>query len=238
MSADAPIKLKNSAEYKGKDRWEWSVWVDGPAERLDEIASVEYILHPTFVQPVRIVTDRTSNFKLSSRGWGEFMIHANVKNHGGGIQRLEHWLKLTDGTESAGRSVAAVEKPTIFMSYSRVDSRIAEQVRRFLEKEKGFEVLTDDHLNADEPATHAIKSLISRADAVLALIPDETSSRWVLQELEVARQQQIPVVPMLLGEEAVLPPKFADKQALRLMDTGSSEEALGLVKNALAKLNL
>src|SRR5206468_4896437 len=83
MSEDVQIKMNNSAKYKGKDRWEWSVWIDGPAERLDEIAYVEYILHPTFTEPIRRVEDRGSQFRLNSRGWGEFMVHANVATHTG-----------------------------------------------------------------------------------------------------------------------------------------------------------
>jgi transcription initiation factor IIF auxiliary subunit len=238
MSEDVQIKMNNSAKYKGKDRWEWSVWIDGPAERLDEIAYVEYILHPTFTQPIRRVEDRGSQFRLNGRGWGEFMIHANVATHTGEIQRLDHWLKLTDENRSAGMRVADVEKPTVFLSYSRVDSRIAEELRRFLEEQKGYEVLTDNQLNPDEPVARAVKSLISRTDALVALIPDEISSQWVLEEIVEALHQQIPVVPILLGREAVLPPPLADRQPLRLIDPRRSQEALDLVGKALDQLNL
>lgn len=238
MSDDAPIKIKNSSEYKGKDRWEWSVWIDGPSERLDEIAYVEYILHPTFTQPVRLSKDRGSQFRLNSRGWGEFMIHANVASHTGKIQRLDHWLKLTDQDRSAGFRVADVEMPTIFVSYSRADSRIAEALCRFLEENRKCEVFTDNQLNADEPIQRAVKSLISRTDALVALIPDELSSRWVLDEIAEALLQQIPVVPVLLGEEAVLPPSLADRKALRLADPRNPEEALAFVGEALDRLNL
>ncbi len=29
--------------YMGKDRWEWSVWVDGPPEELDALDRVIYV---------------------------------------------------------------------------------------------------------------------------------------------------------------------------------------------------
>jgi hypothetical protein len=195
-------------------------------------------LHPTFDQPLRRVEDRGSKFRLSSRGWGEFMVHANIATNAGEIQRLDHWLKLTDEGRSAGMHVVDVEKPTIFLSYSRVDSRIAEALRRFLEEEKGYEVLTDNQLSSDEPTARAIKSLISRTDALVALIPDEISSLWVLDEIVEALQQQIPVVPLLLGPEAVLPPPLADRQSLRVTNPRSSQEALDLVGKALDELNL
>ncbi len=238
MNDETPVKIRNSAEYKGKDRWEWSVWIDGPPERLDEIAYVEYILHPTFAQPVHRIGDRSSQFRFNSRGWGEFMIHANVASHTGKIQRLDHWLKLADRNRTAGFRVADVERPTIFVSYSRADSRIAEELCRFLEEDRKCEVFTDNQLNADEPIQRAVKSLISRTDALVALIPEELSSRWVLDEIAEALHQQIPVVPVLLGAEAVLPPSLADRKALRLPDPRNSEEALAVVGEALDRLNL
>ena len=243
MSENVRIsKMNNSAKFKGKDRWEWSVWIDGPAERLDEIAYVEYILHPTFTEPIRRVEDqRSANSDSNSRGWGEFMVHANVTTQRPGeIQRLDHWLRLTDENRRAGMRGGRmiVEKPTVFLCFSRVDSRIAEELRRFLEEKKGYEVLTDDQLNPDEPVTRAVKSLISRTDVLVALIPDEISNRWVLDGIVEALHQQIPVVPMLLGKEAVLPPPLAQRQAVRLTDLRSSQEALDLVGKALDQLNL
>jgi len=238
MKEDLPIKLVNSAKYKGRDRWEWSVWIDGPATALDQIESVEYVLHPTFAQPVRRVQNRASRFQLDSRGWGEFMIHASITTRTGQTQKLDHWLRLTDDEHSAGVRVAAVEKPTLFLSYSRADSRIAEELRRFLEEKKGYEVLTDNQLNQDEPIARAIKSMISRTDALVALIPDELSSRWVLDEISAAIHQQIPVVTVLLGEEATLPPALADKQMLRVTNPRDSQAALDLVSKALEELNL
>jgi hypothetical protein len=232
------IKIKNSATYKGRDRWEWSVWIEGPSERLDEIAYVDYILHPTFAQPLRHVEDRGSAFRLNSKGWGEFMIHANVAMHSGETQRLDHWLRLVDDSHSAGMRAADVEKPTLFVSYSRADTRIAEELCRFLEENKGYEILTDNQLNVDEPAARAIRSMIGRTDAVVALIPDELSSRWVMEEIGEAVQQQIPVIPVLLGKNADAPPSLADTQSLRLKDRRNSAEAIQLVTKALEQLNL
>jgi hypothetical protein len=68
----------------------------------------------------------------------------------------------------------------------------------------------------------AIRSLIARSDAVLALIADEPSS-WVLDEISDAQKQQIPVVPMLLGKNAAFPNTIANTKALRIEN---SEAAL------------
>ena len=47
------LEIRQSSTYMGKERWEWSVWLDGPAEDLDAIDRVIYILHSTFHDPVR-----------------------------------------------------------------------------------------------------------------------------------------------------------------------------------------
>ena len=42
-----PVALTQESKYVGNDRWEWSVRLDGPAEELDSIDRVTYVLHPT-----------------------------------------------------------------------------------------------------------------------------------------------------------------------------------------------
>lgn len=80
--------------YLGKDRWEWSVWVDGPPEELDALDRVIYVLHSTFNDPVRTVTDRSTKFRLRTSSWGTFTIHAKAIRKDGGETTLEHDLVL------------------------------------------------------------------------------------------------------------------------------------------------
>jgi hypothetical protein len=96
MSDQPRIKMNNSSTSQGGDRWKWSVWIDGDGEQLDQIDRVEYVLHPTFPQPVRTVSDRHTNFRLDSQGWGEFMVHAKAVTKNGETLPLNHWLKLSD----------------------------------------------------------------------------------------------------------------------------------------------
>jgi transcription initiation factor IIF auxiliary subunit len=64
----------------------WKVFVDEPDEVLERIRSVEYRLHETFPNPIRLVTDRESRFALESAGWGEFVIFITVEViHGEGV---------------------------------------------------------------------------------------------------------------------------------------------------------
>jgi len=80
--------------YIGKDRWEWSVWVDGPPEELDALDRVVYVLHPTYHDPVRTVKDRARKFRLSTSGWGTFTIHAKAIRKDGEETLLVHELVL------------------------------------------------------------------------------------------------------------------------------------------------
>jgi transcription initiation factor IIF auxiliary subunit len=236
MDDDLQLRLKNSSAWQGKDRWKWSVWVDGKQESIEEIDRVEYILHPTFPDPVRLVTNRASNFKLESKGWGEFMIHANVLTKSGRTLRLNHWLKLSGGESLDERQSEKKEKPSVFLAYSKADYPLAAELSRFLET-RGLEVLSESQLKSDEPIMPAVRSLISRADAVLALIAQEPSS-WVLNEISEAEKQQIPIVPLLLGKDTLLPTSIASRQVLRVENPHDSREAQSVIETELSKLNL
>ena len=94
------VALTQDATYAGGDRWEWSVSLDGPAQELDSIDHVTYVLHPTFHNPVREIRDRSTNFRLETSGWGTFTIHAKAAYKDGRDVALQHDLVLVypDGT--------------------------------------------------------------------------------------------------------------------------------------------
>jgi len=73
-SVSAPRVDSDGVERRGIQ-----VIVDSFSDRvLDEIEKVEYHLHPSFPNPVRVITDRERRFELKTRGWGEFNLSANV----------------------------------------------------------------------------------------------------------------------------------------------------------------
>src|SRR5829696_7156569 len=77
------LELKQDSEYKGKDWWKWSVWIDGSEQELDQIRYVEYTLHHTFPRPVRKIANRSSRFRLDAHGWGTFTIYAKAVHKDG-----------------------------------------------------------------------------------------------------------------------------------------------------------
>lgn len=88
------MRIAQSEKYQGDDWWKWAVWIDGSSAEIQSIKSVTYILHPTFRDPSRTVTDQASNFRLETEGWGVFTIYATLKLKDGTSRKLEHELEL------------------------------------------------------------------------------------------------------------------------------------------------
>ena|SRR5688572_23388286 len=63
-------------------------------QRLDDVASVTYRLHPTFRDPIRTVADRRSSFELRTIAWGEFNMTAEIAFKGGGRLVVERYINL------------------------------------------------------------------------------------------------------------------------------------------------
>lgn len=89
------LRLKNDWKYIGDDRWDWDVYLasDDPTE-LDNVEDVKYVLHPTFPNPIRVVTNRQEGFRLKTNGWGTFSITAFVRFKDGDKIKLVHELDL------------------------------------------------------------------------------------------------------------------------------------------------
>ncbi|HEV2961242.1 MAG TPA: pYEATS domain-containing protein [Candidatus Angelobacter sp.] len=88
------LSIRQNSRYLGKDRWEWSVWLEGTTDELQAVDHVVYILDSTFHNPVRVIKDRNSSFRLDTSGWGTFTIHAKAVDHEGHETLLRHDLVL------------------------------------------------------------------------------------------------------------------------------------------------
>ncbi len=91
----ASYHAQQSYTYTGDDYWDWSVWIesDNP-EKLDNIVSVTYHLHNTFYNPVRVIKDRASKFRLDTSGWGTFRIYIVINLKDKSVVELTHDLVL------------------------------------------------------------------------------------------------------------------------------------------------
>ena len=66
------LTVAQDQKYQEGDSWEWSVWIEGSDDDLDQIREVTYKLHPSFPRALRTTNNRTTKFKLQTEGWGTF----------------------------------------------------------------------------------------------------------------------------------------------------------------------
>ncbi|MDF1662604.1 MAG: C1 family peptidase [Planctomycetota bacterium] len=98
------LRLANSSRFlgtrRGKARWSWSAFVEGPMAKLKQVATVEYELHRTFKNRLRKGDNNLAlGFPLHSSGYGTFEIKATVTMKDGKAIQLSHQLKFTDAKE-------------------------------------------------------------------------------------------------------------------------------------------
>lgn len=103
--------LNQKASLQGPEWWSWEVFLDGPDADLDQVESVEYLLHPSFPEPSVRTTDRASRFALRNSGWGEFTIRAEVRPRSGAPIHLRHWLRLQPEVSGEGYRILLVDSP-------------------------------------------------------------------------------------------------------------------------------
>lgn len=87
----------NDAQSVGDNKWNWTVFISARQKDIDDIKCVEYKLHPSFPNPVRLVCeqgDPQRPFGLSATGWGTFSIGIRVFMKNGTHQDLKHQLKF------------------------------------------------------------------------------------------------------------------------------------------------
>ena len=89
------LRLRNRWRYKGGDWWQWEAFLDDEGSgQLEQVDYVEYVLHPTFPNPIRRVDDPQGGFILKTAGWGTFTLKAFVYTREGEKLKLTHKLRL------------------------------------------------------------------------------------------------------------------------------------------------
>lgn len=89
------FRIRNSWKYEGEDWWSWNAFLDDSGSGdLSNVSYVEYILHPTFPNPVVTISDSKDGFVLEASGWGTFLLKAFVHTKNGEKIKLTHELEL------------------------------------------------------------------------------------------------------------------------------------------------
>ena len=95
------VKFDNHAKFAesqgNRNYYHWRLFVDEPQEKLKGIRSVEYVLHPTFPEPVQVRDNPGDRFALQSAGWGEFNVAIRVNYKDGRKEDCKYWLNLRKG---------------------------------------------------------------------------------------------------------------------------------------------
>jgi nucleotide-binding universal stress UspA family protein len=198
------FRIAQDFAYAGNDYWRWRAWIEAGDAELDTVKEVTWILHPTFKRSRVTVDARASKFELSAAGWGTFLLRAEVRLKNGDSRMLKHQLRLEyppdastkQSTTRAAASKDAIGRPlTVFLSYSAQDNREAAKVREQLQK-AGLDVVDQTRLSPGDVLADAVRDLIGRADAVVALVTDELSP-WVRDELVAASSWDKPAFALL-----------------------------------------
>ncbi len=93
----ADVTPKNVATQLREGWFEWTVYIDGPADALEKIACVQYSLHPSFPDPHRLVCepgDGPRHFALKREGWGAFTVGIRIFLKSGPVQAMQHRLQF------------------------------------------------------------------------------------------------------------------------------------------------
>ena len=87
---------KKDVEF-GMPMWAFNVIVQAREEVLNRIESVKYLLNPAYPNPVQVVTDRLSRFKLKELANGESTVRCEVRIKGQPeTVHLERYINLTN----------------------------------------------------------------------------------------------------------------------------------------------
>jgi transcription initiation factor IIF auxiliary subunit len=92
----AANNIKTKAQYVGKGRYNWKIYINADASLLRTISYVEYTLHPTYPHPVNRCTDYRNKFLYQNNGWGEFYITVKVIYKNKSTATFKHLLELKD----------------------------------------------------------------------------------------------------------------------------------------------
>jgi hypothetical protein len=204
---ESALRIEQSSTLRDEQSWEWSVWIAGPDDELQQVKSVTYRLHPTFPNPVQTVHDLPSKFKLTAVGWGEFTIGADAVLQDGRTVHMERWIELRDsmGRRQTDPRRAGDRRPSVFVSHSLVDSEFVRELSDAL-GQQGVDVSTADSIDdvANSMAS-AVHDHVKTSDMLVAVFSDPPSP-WVEQEARAALAARRSVLPVVLDRAQVAEP--------------------------------
>jgi transcription initiation factor IIF auxiliary subunit len=93
-SAQLNLSTNNWAREIEPGWWEWGIKIEGTQSDINQIKCVEYTLHSSFPNRVRMICNLENNFELVARGWGTFAVGIKILLKNGNIREMSHQLKF------------------------------------------------------------------------------------------------------------------------------------------------
>lgn len=191
-------RIAQSQKYLGNDYWEWSAWIEASPERLGEVTSVVWLLHPTF-HPSRVEsTSRATLFRLDTSGWGTFRLRAEIRRRTGEPVTVGHMLELDypDDGSVASASGGPREAPYLYLSYSSEDAAHAGEVREAMNR-LGIQVRDVKDVAPGAPLEAAVRKMIRESAGVMSVMGSEYASPYVISEMKLAESEEKPSLALL-----------------------------------------
>jgi transcription initiation factor IIF auxiliary subunit len=79
----------------GREHYNVRIYISAPAEELNSIEMVEYMLHPSFHNPRRTSKDRENGFAIEIWTWGMFETTVTIHFRDGKTEDTSHYLKYS-----------------------------------------------------------------------------------------------------------------------------------------------
>ncbi|MCL1633247.1 hypothetical protein M2650_01100 [Luteimonas sp. SX5] len=83
-----------SLDKNGRRYYRLNIWIEADGIDLGTISSVTYHLHETFDNPLRVVSDHSTAFELTTAAWGSFLLFADITFKDGTMWRIERYLNF------------------------------------------------------------------------------------------------------------------------------------------------
>ena len=196
-SKEYVVEQDSQRDDTKKNYYKWAVWIKALEGDLSEVERVEYLLHPTFPNRLRISSDASNGFRIESKGWGEFRIDISIiKKESAGMLQLAHWLVLSDeDNEVVSRGVPdEIEAKKVYISYSKIDTRTAQTLENML-ADLGMEVASGSDIQPGVSMKKYIEESIDSADVVITINPGNEND-WQKAEIEIAEGFQKNIIPI------------------------------------------
>lgn len=91
------IRFSNTSSLVGKGQYKWTIYLDADQSVLDQIKSVEYLLHPAFDDPDRDISEPRKGpraFNTSGTAFRPVKIGIAIHYKNGGERNFEYTLRL------------------------------------------------------------------------------------------------------------------------------------------------